>query len=91
MIAFLAENNEVHLVIESGQLFHNIIASFLKVDFTSSECPDINSFSEVFALERGQRSLLVTHWLSVPGDHSSNPKGDKKFPLSYILHLACTF
>ena len=27
----------------------------------------------------GQLSLLVAHWFSVPGDHGSNPDGDKCF------------
>ena len=32
----------------------------------------------------GQCSSLVAHWHSVPGDHSSDPRGGENFPLLFL-------
>ena len=37
-------------------------------------------------IPKGQHNSLVAHWLSVFGDHGSNPGGGEKIPL---LFLSC--
>ena len=34
--------------------------------------------------QRGQRSSLVAHWLSIPGDHGSNLGGGKNFLFHFL-------